>query len=827
MPLPVEDILAELRIALAQGHAVLSSPPGSGKTTRVPLALLNEYWLKHKKIIMLEPRRPAVRMAARYMAALQGEAVGQSVGYQVRMERKISSRTRIEVLTEGLLVRRLQTDPELTGVGLVIFDEFHEQSLQSELGLALCLDICDALRDDLRLLVMSATLDEQSVADLIGGRVVVSDGGLFPVVVQHIAKSVGRDVLSATLKLVRQACEEQQGDILVFLPGKGEIDRLEEQLLAMAIPAEIFRLHGEMDVSRQARVLLPAKNHGRRVVLTTDVAETSLTIEGITTVVDSGLSRKPVFDPDTGLSRLRVLPISRASAAQRAGRAGRLEPGICYRAWTETEHRQRPSQRPPEILHADLASAVLELALWGVADRTLMTWLNRPPAAAWCQAVKLLRKLEALNDSGHITAHGKQLAMLGVHPRLAHLLVCGGSGNILAADIAALLSDRDPWRNQPGRKRPADLGLRLQSLQAMRHANRTAVTVDAHRVKQILRLSDRLQKQCRHLPPSDQELSAASLLSLAFPERIAQRRTAAVGHYLMVSGRGAVLPADDGLVTADYLAIAHMDAGSREGRIWLAMQLHEAELRSLHKAHILEQEQLRWDEQRERISGRQITRFGALLLSSREMQVAPGPQLLNELLGVIRGRDLDCLPWSAGALQLQARILLARELDNDAGWPELTDSWLLENLETWLAPWIEGKRSLKDIRQLDMQTILQSQLEWEEMRQLDRLLPRRWRLADGSSAAIDYTVQPPVLAVPLQTMYGVVQTPVLFRGKQPLLIHLLSPAGRPLQVTADLVNFWANAWHDVKKEMRGRYPKHYWPDDPCHARPVLLKKHLS
>jgi len=490
-------------------------------------------------------------------------------------------------------------------------------------------------------------------------------------------------------------------------------------------------------------------------------------------------------------------------------------------------HRERPYQRPPEILHADLAPMVLELAQWGVADPALMTWLNPPPAAAWDQARELLQLLEALDDGGRITTHGKQLVKLGVHPRLAHLLVCGGSGNVRAADIAALLSDRDPWRNWPGQMRPADLGLRLQALEALRHGEKLAATVDLRALKQILRLSDRLRKQCRYLLSTKLELSSAALLSLAFPERIAQRRAGREGHYLMASGRGAALPMDDGLVIADYIAIAHMDAGAREGRIWLAMQLQKEELLSLHEMRILQQEQLQWDEQKGRISGRLTTSLGSLLLSSREVPVAPGPELLQMLLEVIRERGLDILPWSDRALQLQARILLARELDSGAGWPKLSASWLLDNLEIWLAPWLEGKRSLNELQQIDMQSILQSCLDWKKMQQLDSLLPQRWPLSDGSSGAIDYTRRPPVLAVPLQSMYGMAQSPAVYRGKQSLLMHLLSPAGRPLQVTTDLGNFWENAWVEVKKEMRGRYPKHYWPDDPRHAKPVRLKKHLG
>lgn len=826
MPLPVEEILPQLCDVLASRHAVLTSPPGSGKTTRVPLALLEQPWLQQQKIIMLEPRRPAARMAATYMSQLLGEDVGQSVGYQVRMERRMGRNTRIEVLTEGLLVRRLQEDPELSGVGLVIFDEYHERSLSADLGLALCLDVCTSLREDLRLLVMSATLDEQAVAELIGGKVVSSDGGLYPVDMRYLPQSAGREIVAVTSKLVQKACQEQQGDILVFLPGKGEMNRVQERLQLLRLNRQIFQLHGEMNAEAQAKVLAPGKKHSPRIVLATDVAETSLTIEGISTVVDSGLTRKPVFDPDSGLSRLKLLPVAQASADQRAGRAGRLGPGVCYRAWTTTEQRQRPAQRPAEILQVDLASLVLELALWGVSDLRTMSWLDAPPAPAWEQALELLQELEALDANGQITLHGKQLALLGLHPRLAQLLVKGGGGNTLAADIAAVLSDRDPWLHRYGETRPTDLGLRIQAIERARRGERLTAAVDERKVRQLLRLSNRLCRQCRHLPPADKQLSAGALLSLAYPERIARHRNGADGRYLMVSGKGAVLPAEDGLVAAEYLSIAHMEAGSREGRIWLALAIEKDTLWQLHGAQIRQTEAVTWDEQRQRVIARKTTALGALQLSVQEVQLTAGADVVVELLNAIRRNGLECLPWSDQAVQLQARSQLAGKLDKHAEWPNPSHEWLLANLESWLAPWLEGKRSLQEIQQLNLHRILQSFLNWEQMQRLDELLPPRWLLADGSSAAIDYLSDPPVLAVPLQLMFGVAHTPAVFRARQPLLLHLLSPAGRPLQVTTDLAHFWDNAWEQVKKEMRGRYPKHYWPDDPVNARPVKLKRHL-
>ncbi|WP_223212047.1 ATP-dependent helicase HrpB [Thiolapillus brandeum] len=827
MSLPVEEILPRLRQTLPRKHAVLSSPPGSGKTTRVPLALLNEPWLQGKKILMLEPRRPAARMAAAFMADLMNEEVGASVGYQVRMDRRIGKHTRIEVLTEGLLVRRLQDDPELSDVGLVIFDEFHERSLQADLALALCLDVCASLREDLRLLIMSATLDEQAVANLIGGTVITSDGGLYSVHIEHLARPAGRDVLQATARLVYRALEEQEGDVLVFLPGKGEIQRLQESLLGMQIAAEVLQLHGEMDAATQGRVLRPAPNHPRRVVLATDVAETSLTIEGIRTVVDSGLSRKPVFDPDSGLSRLKVQPVAQASAIQRAGRAGRLGPGTCYRAYTEQEFRSRPVQRPAEILQADLASLVLELAGWGVKNAADLSWLDRPPVAAWNQAVDLLRMLDALDEAGHITAQGRQMTRLGLHPRLAQLLVCGGSGNLRAADLAALLSERDPWRYRQGVPRPADLYLRLRALDVLRQGGKVPADFDAGACRQILRLGDRLLRQGKGMQQAKETCSAAALLSLAFPDRVAQRRPGSEGRYLMASGKGAVLPRDDSLATAPYLAIAQMDAGSREGRIWLALELDEGELQAVHARHIQENTELGWDARTERVSKRVISTLGALQLTVQEVPVdSNDPAVTKILLQAILEKGLDCLNWSDEARQLQARLQLARQLDDQSDWPEVNPEWLTRHLETWLGPWIEGLRSLKEVRRIDLVPVLRGMMSWEQGQRLDELLPGRWKLGDGSTAAIDYQTSPPVLAAPLQLMYGMARTPAVFHGRLPLVLHLLSPAGRPLQVTTDLAAFWAGAWEQVKKEMRGRYPKHQWPDDPATARPVRLKRHL-
>lgn len=811
---------------LAQRHLVLCSPPGSGKTTRVPLSLLQLSWLAGKKILMLEPRRPAARMAARYMAGLLGEPLGRTVGYQVRMERRIGPDTRIEVLTEGLLTRRLQADPELSDVGVVIFDEYHERSLQADLGLALCLDVCASLRDDLRLLVMSATLDEQKVARLIGGQALNAEGGLHPVEIHYLQRSAGGNTLQATARLVTKALQEQSGDLLVFLPGKAEMGMLAK--LIDGCPAEILMLHGELDAVAQERALLPEPGHPRRVVLATDVAETSLTIEGIGVVVDSGLARKPRFDPGTGLSRLQTVPISQASADQRAGRAGRLGPGACYRAWTVAEHRQRDAQRSAEILQADLAPLVLELALWGVTDPEELHWLDLPPAGAWGQARALLQALDALDEKGRITAGGRRMAGMGLHPRLAHLLVRAGREDCrLAADLAALLSERDFWRSLPEQPRPVDLRQRLDVLDRFRKRLPLPAGVEKNGVAQVARLSERLARQCRGSSGSGGRVSPAGLLSLAYPDWIAQRRRGSKGRFLTALGRGAIPPADDFLAAADYLAVCRLDAGRRDGRIWQAMALDETELRRLHGRRIVTRQRVYWDPARGRVAAVDEEYLDRLRLSSRPLaDVEPGA-VVQVMMEAVRTEGLGCLGWSEPAFQLQARIQWAARIWPDAGWPDCSESTLLARLADWLPPWLDGKRTRQALNGIDMGVVLQSLISWDQRQRLDNLLPERWRFSTQNSARIDYTQDPPVLAAPLQQFYGLAHTPAVAQGALPLLLHLLSPAGRPLQVTTDLAHFWSHAWEQVKKEMRGRYPKHHWPDDPATALPVKLKRHLS
>lgn len=819
--LPIDDALPRLAEALAGGHAVLSAPTGSGKTTAVPLALLDSPWLAGRKIILLEPRRPAARMAARRMAQLLSEPVGERVGYQVRMERRIGPATRIEVLTEGLLTRRLQSDPELQGVGLVIFDEYHERSLQADLGLALCLDICAGLREDLRILVMSATLDAEKVAGLLRGQVVRASGSSYPVEVKYLAPADRREPLVVMPGLVQQALSASNGDVLAFLPGRREITSLHGALVER-LPAsiELVSLFGDLSAAEQDRVLGGAEHDRRRVILATDIAETSLTIPGITAVVDSGLARKPRFDPNAGMSRLVLDWVAQASAAQRSGRAGRVAPGICLRAWGEARQQRLAADIQPELLQADLAPLVLELALWGVHGADELGWLDRPPEAAWQQAKTLLQRLDALDQQGRITRAGRGMASLGMHPRLAHLLVSARNTQELqlATDLAALLSERDPMRGTPGMAKSADLGLRLQALAAWRGGTRPVAGFDGTRLQALDRLSQRWRRSVPQVRARGEVRSAAALLTLAFPDRVAQRRSAGDGRYRLAGGRGASLPADDGLASSALLAVAELDAGRREGRIWSALALDESALREAHPAGLVTCDVVYWDRQREAVAARSEQRFGDLVLHSRarplQDKTAAG-ELLLEQLAVAWPASL---PWDERCDQLQTRVAIMRRLEPEAGWPDLSSDWLRDHLSQWLGPWLDGVTSFKALRGVDLSAALDALLGWELRQRLDRQLPVMFQTPAGSRRNLSYAAdQAPVLAVPLQEMFGQQQTPALASGRLPVLLHLLSPAQRPLQITQDLAHFWATGYKEVRKELKGRYPKHDWPADPATA----------
>ncbi|HET8656896.1 MAG TPA: ATP-dependent helicase HrpB [Longimicrobiaceae bacterium] len=822
--LTIESVLPALRHALRRGAAVLQAPPGAGKTTRVPLALLEAPWLSGGRIVMLEPRRLAARAAARRMAALLGEAVGETVGYRMRLDSRVGPRTRVEVVTEGVLTRMLQDDPALEGVGLVVFDEFHERSLHADLGLALCLQARSLLRPELRVLVMSATLDGAPVAEVLGGApVVTSEGRSFPVATRYLARPLEGRLEPAVAAAARRALEaEPEGDVLVFLPGAGEIRRVEALLEEAGLPrrVRVRPLHGSLPQEMQDRAIEPAPPGERKVVLATSIAETSLTIEGVRTVVDCGRMRVPRFSPRTGMTRLETLTVSRAAADQRRGRAGRLGPGTCYRLWTEAEQHALVPHSLPEILAADLAPLALDLAAWGVSDPGELQWLDPPPAAALAQARELLTELGAL-DEVRITPHGRHMAALGLHPRLAHMLLRGEELGLagLACELAALLSERDIFR-APADSPNADIRLRVEALRSGRAAG---LVVDRGALDRVRREAGRLRRRLRARDTVDVE-QAGLLLALAYPDRIAQRRGGDAGRFLLRNGRGAVLEVSRPLAREPYLAAAELDGQGRESRIFLAAPLSLDEIERHFGGQFRTETLVAWDETTGSVRARRSECLGALVL--RESHVAePDPaDVAAALLRSIAAEGLDSLPWTAPARQLQQRVLFLRSLEPEH-WPDLSDRALAAALAEWLEPHLRGVRRREDLRRIDLTAILSGLVPPRQRPSLDELAPSHLVVPSGSRLPIDYSdPDAPALAVRIQELFGLAETPRIGRGRVPLTLHLLSPAHRPVQVTRDLASFWAATYFDVRKDLRGRYPKHPWPDDPLRAEPTRRAK---
>ena len=825
---PVAEALPALRDALAtRGCAVLAAPPGSGKTTIVPLALLHEAWLERQRIVMLEPRRVAARASATRMAQLAGEGVGRTVGYQVRFERRISADTRIEVVTEGLLARRLQSDPELPGTGLVIFDEFHERSLDADLALALVCDARTQLRPDLRVLVMSATLDTARVASLLGDAPIVeATGRLFPVDVRHVPVRSDARLDESVATGVLRALHETRGDVLAFLPGAREIRatqrRLEERAETRGL--SIRPLYGELSSLEQDRALAPDPDGRRKVILSTNLAQTSLTVEGVTTVVDGGYARVARFDPGAGSNRLETQRISRAAADQRAGRAGRLGPGTAYRLWSPDQHGALPAHDTPEIVSTDLARFALELAAWGVRDPSTLALLDPPPDAHWNQAVTVLRALGALDGQGRITAHGRRIARLPTHPRLANLMLLSQEHGDAqdGAWIAAVLEERDGSAG-------SDLVERVQRLRRG----------DGDPAQQR-RLQDSVRQFLRLLPESPsttrRDVDPAGLLSLAFPERIARRReglrerSGAGGPpgarevaFLCADGGEARLAEHDALARADFLAIAHWDPGPTR-RIRLAAALDERDLRALHGARFQTVRDVRWDAQQDAVVAEEQQRLGAIVLSSRRIPDA-GEETREAMLAGIRRLGLAALPWSEAARQWQARVMSLRQWQPEGGWPDVGDDALLATLEDWLAPWLDGVTRRAHLDALDLVSILNGLLDHAHQQDLARLAPTHLTVPSGQRRPLTYAPPAhPALEVKLQEMFGCAQTPTVCGGRVPVLLHLLSPAQRPVAVTQDLAGFWERGYLDVRKDLRGRYPRHPWPDDPRAAAPTHRAK---
>ena len=818
-PLPIEQVLPALRAGLRTGTgAVLQAPPGAGKTTGVPLALLGEPWLGDRGIVMLEPRRLAARAAARRMAALLGERPGETVGYRVRHETVVGRRTRIVVVTEGVLTRMLQSDPALEHFGLVVFDEFHERSIHADLGLALTIHSRSLLRQNLRILVMSATLEAVPVAALLGGApVITSEGRLHPVEVRHRSRRRGAGLESEVASVVREALEVEPGDVLVFLPGAGEIRRVAS--LLRDVEADVLPLHGNLPPDRQDRAILPSPPGRRKVVLATSIAETSLTIEGVRVVVDAGLSRVPRYSPRTGMTGLATVRVSAASAEQRRGRGGRLAPGVCYRLWSVQEHRALPARSTPEILEADLAPMALDLAAVGVPEPSELGWLDPPPAAAFQKARGLLTQLGALDVSGRITPHGRAMARLALHPRLSHMVMKATElrDRTSACELAALLTERDLLRRSESVP-DADIRARLDLLRG------TVVRAEVDR--EALRRARAEVQACSRAGGGEAgeagQISVGRLLALAYPDRVAQRRAGGTGRFLLRNGVGGYLE-PQGLSVEEYLVACELDGLVPESRILLAAPIALEEIRELFRADIEPDELVDWDDRTKAVLARRRERLGALVL--HEVRIArPDPaKVAAALLQGVRSQGVQMLPWSDGARRTRERITFLRRLDSR--WPDVSDAALADTLEQWLGPHVDGLSKLSDVGGLDLGAALLDLLGWERRSALDRLAPTHLTVPSGSRVPVDYgDPGGPVLAVRLQEMFGLTDTPRVAGGVVPVTLHLLSPAGRPVQVTRDLAGFWRTTYFDVRKDLKGRYPRHHWPDNPLAAEPTSRVK---
>lgn len=825
--LPIDEVLPALRQALRERHeAVLEAPPGAGKTTRVPLALLNEPWLAGQKIVMLEPRRLAARAAAERLASELGEKVGETVGYRIRLDSKVGPNTRIEVVTEGILTRRLQHDPALEGVGLLIFDEFHERSLDADLALALSLNGRELFRDEqpLKLLLMSATLEGERLSSVLDNAPVVrSEGRMYPVALRWGRPFVpGEFIEPRVVQTVLDAINDESGSLLVFLPGQAEIRRVNQQLAeALGSRSDILLcpLHGELDLAAQRAAIEPAASGVRKVVLATNIAETSLTIDGVRVVIDAGLARVPRFDPGSGMTRLDTQRISRASATQRAGRAGRLEPGVCYRLWSEDQHAQLAAYGSAEILQADLAGLALQLARWGVTPHELV-WLDVPPAASYAQAQQLLERLGALSN-GKLTPHGEAMAELPAHPRIAHLLLRGQALGLadMACDVAALLGERDILRGAG-----ADVHSRLALLSGESRAARGGQG-GVQRAKQLARQYRGMLRGKATQPVADPDHPRwlGALLALAYPDRVAQQRKSGGAEYRLANGRAALFGEVDGLMKQPWLVIADLGSrqGQREERIYLAAEFDPVLLDGVLSEQVSVVDQLDWDEREGVLRAERQRKVGELVLSREPLTGLDEAARTQALVSLVRRKGLELLPWTPELRQWQARVALLRQLDiesqGQSEWPDVSDAALLATLEEWLAPYLGRVTRLSHFANLDLSSIVRNVLKWPLPQRLDELAPHHITVPSGSSVRLDYSEHPPILAVRLQELFGLSDTPRIAGGRQTIKLHLLSPARRPVQVTQDLANFWRSTYAEVKKDLKGRYPKHYWPDDPLVA----------
>ena len=812
--LPVEDVIPQLIDALAKSRcAVLSAPPGAGKTTRVPPALLDTTWLEGRKILMLEPRRLAARRAAGYMASQMGERVGQTIGYRIRGDAVTSRSTRIEVVTEGILTRILHANPDLPDVGLVIFDEFHERSIHADLGLAFTLDVQTHLRDDLRILVMSATLDGLAVAGLLrSAPIIESAGRLYPVETRYARFASDKPLEYRIAETVSRALTTEEGDILVFLPGMREIRRAEEKLQREQFEdVFIHALHGDLSQSTQEAALAPAPRGKRKVILSTSIAETSLTIDGVRIVVDSGLARAARFDPRRGMSELVTAPVSRAVADQRRGRAGRQSAGICHRLWTEAEQGQLPEYPTPEIRVSDLTHPALDLALWGAPMGEGLMFLDAPPPAHLAQAHEILESLGAMKKGRQLTTHGRAVAELPLHPRLGHMILKGkqyGWG-ATACELAALLDEHELMTS--GSKVDVDLATRVEAF----HRNRGMMTGLRDRV---VAQRQRFMEITKTKDEKTIEEVYGPLLALAYPDRIARKRSGRAGLYQLSNGTIASLPSGSLVAREEFLAVANVDVGGTEGKIHLAAPVSEKDLEKMFANTIVDEREVRWDAGERKVKAQRVRKLGAVVLTQQTIE-PDAEETRQALIEGICSAGLRCLPWDKEAERFRSRAQWARRVKPDL--PDVSDDVLESSIADWLGPFLSGMWKLEQLQKLRLGEILHSMFSFHQLRDLERLAPSHVQVPSGSRITLEYTdTDHPALSVKLQELFGLTETPRIAGGTIPVTIHLLSPAGRPLAVTQDLHSFWQNTYPEIRKQLRARYPKHPWPEDPLTAIPT-------